>query len=244
MAAMIRRYHWVSCYKPALAEIRLCVEKFGEPRGKKTALVRALKTEVERQSHVSSIRWSRRAFFESCSLNYFTGQYDPVARKTSKFATNVKSKRWLMVTASEFGPIFFKSRHDPIIPFESWEFSPSSIYCPGKLNGYHMFTTYPEYVITTQGTRSFQHNVGFLVVKAGDTVKCFRIPGSGSESLCEAIDSLKTASVRKAEEAGHRVSIDWDRGAFLVRTQRSKKVIPFKKHSRERKKKAEATNES
>ena len=258
MAYLIRRHNWVSTYQPRLKDFKAAIEKFHEPRGMKIALQKILKTEVARQTMISQRRSAKRSFYTRSSYTLRTGAYDPVTFKTALYSYPDPSRRWKMVVMARFGPAFSanakarakarrEGRPEPerIVPCTTWNFParnhPSEVDAAGKFEGAYLLVSSPGYVKTAAGARSFQHNVGFLLVKFGEIVKSIRIPRS-ADTIPEALASLKTSHVVKAEERGDEVKIDWERELFLVRNpKRSKwRELPFKSHIRKRKTKAES----
>ena len=102
----------------------------------------------------------------------------------------------------------------------------------------------PTYILSSGGVRSYDHNVRYLCYLSGDTCKAIRVAkrvkgrafGPRLHTVHEAIHSLKTSVVLKAEDKGYTVTPDWENEEFIVQAPRRKnpRKVPFKMFSRKR----------
>jgi len=239
-----------------LAEAAKVIDRFGEPRGRKTVLKSELRREYLRQARI----WGHRSYSKrpnsasilSCESKGLDGDitgFDPVAYKCNYFTRN-HLQRCAAIVAYRFHEAMSADRADrkltnKSVPFYSWCGRVEQVAIRWTKicgNNTYMMIYCPDWVYARGrsgeiNSRLWKHSFRWLFVKQGDMVTSVRIPVSVSTGE-GAIERLKSSHVRKAEKRGDIVKIDWERKLFLVRNPKRKKFreLPFKSFVRKSKK--------
>ena len=241
-AYLCRKYGWNPRTLQGSKEI---LENLGEPRGAKTRLKRELRSEFARQlvkagRRLSAARPYKRSFTH-CEA------YDPAAFKAYLLRFGcpgpaTKKDRIKAICAARLHRPILGSRTNTasdVLPYWAghwWDgyVDCSAIWDAAFMDGGYFTLIRPSYVRAPgQRTLHYNHNYRWLVFKVGSLVKAIRVSGRAS-NMAQALLSLKTSHVKKAEEKGYEVKVDWEREIFIVMSPRRRKPreLPFKKHSR------------
>jgi hypothetical protein len=226
----------------SLASAKMVLARIGEPHGKKGKLAKALRQEFDAQSSKATIRRQRSydAYDGGLGTNWL-GQkirYDPVSfRFHQKRVTVRKHDRVKAICLSRFAEYTTFSSQQDILPGVTWwNFNVTNwaVNHAEIRDGSYFIQVKPYSWCNSAAAKKRQ----WLLYKTkGGIVGSVRIPRKIGKSADDAINSLKTSGVKKAEKAGATVEIDWINKAFIVQSLRRKraKSVPFKRHERKKK---------
>jgi hypothetical protein len=236
--------YWRMTRKKA-KEILDCTD---EPYGRRGWLVTAFMVEHERQRKAANSR-IRCTGSDLSELNAATKRrIERIANKPNRVRAELDKEQ------KRLKKNYTKQRLRRIAARKLYDYSDDlltsrapSYWCSGKSNGVNCSFTdvkiskgvlyvvmTPSYWRMNDGSHLREHKVRFLIVKDGTKAPVAIRVQYAAATVKDAIASLEIAMTKKLVAKGHKLSIDWAKQCFLLKSKRRKvpREVPFKRWER------------